>query len=100
MVNPILTRELAHANSLGKVQELQDQIESIRTVMERNVEMLLDRQEALGELEAKTNDLSAMSTGFRKNARKLRRWHLMNQVKWGVAIGTLVTASVRSPLRC
>ena len=97
-MDPILVRELAHANSLGKVQEIQDQIESIKAIMERNIEMLLDREEALGELEAKTSDLSAMAQMFRTNARVLRRRHLMNQVKWGVALGTLVSASIAIPI--
>jgi len=98
VMTPVLERELAHANSLGKVQEVQDQIESVRRIMEQNVEMMLDRQELLGSLEAKTSDLQEMAGIVRQKARRLRRWHLMNQVKWGVAIGTLVTASVAIPI--
>lgn len=60
--------------------------------------MMLDRQELLGSLEAKTSELETMAQGVRQKARRLRRWHLMNQVKWGVAIGTLVTASVAIPI--
>ena len=60
--------------------------------------MMLDRQELLGSLEAKTSDLQEMAGIVRQKARRLRRWHLMNQVKWGVAIGTLVTASVAIPI--
>ena len=66
--------------------------------MERNVEMILDRGEKLEDLEAKTDDLSTATLAFKKQARKLKRWHLMNQVKWGVAVGTLVTASVAIPI--
>jgi len=98
VMSPVLQRELEHANSLGRVQEVQDQIESVKRIMEQNVEMMLDRQELLDSLDAKTSDLNAAAGGFRKKARGLRRWHLMNQVKWGVAIGTLVTASVAIPI--
>ena len=35
VMTPVLERELAHANSLGKVQEVQDQIESVRRIMEQ-----------------------------------------------------------------
>jgi len=98
VMTPVLERELAHANSLGRVQEVQDQIDSVRRIMEHNVEMMLDRQELLDSLEERTNAMQEAAGGFRRRARGLRRWHLMNQVKWGVAVGTLVTASVAIPI--
>ena len=45
---PMLSREIEQANSTSKIQALQDQVESIRGIMERNVEMILDRQVDLG----------------------------------------------------
>ena len=45
---PVLWREIEQANSMSKIQALQDQVESIRGIMERNVEMILDRQVDLG----------------------------------------------------
>ena len=45
---PVIWREIEQANSMAKIQALQDQVESIRGIMERNVEMILDRQVDLG----------------------------------------------------
>lgn len=60
--------------------------------------MILDRQEMLESLEGKTSDLEDASRMFRKKTRAIRRWHLMNQVKWGVAVGTFVSAAVAIPI--
>lgn len=98
VMEPILERELAHANGSQKIEEVQNQISEVRTIMMRNVEMILDREEALKTIEDKANELRTHANLFRRKTRQLRRWHLMNQVKWGVAIGTLVTASIALPI--
>jgi len=98
VMEPILARELEHANSSQKIEEIQNQISEVRAIMMRNVEMILDREEALKNIEDKAKELRKNASGFRRKARQLRRWHLMNQVKWGVAIGTLVTASIALPI--
>jgi hypothetical protein len=60
--------------------------------------MILDRQEMLESLEGKTSELEDASRIFRKKTRALRRWHLMNQVKWGVAVGTALSVAVAIPV--
>lgn len=94
----VLVREIRDANSSAQLQRVSNQVEAVRGIMERNVEMLLDRGEKLDQLEGKADDLNAATKAFRAQARKLKRWHLMNQVKWGVAVGTLVTASIAIPI--
>ena len=95
---PVLQREVNSANSKRKIDELQNQISEVRKIMEQNVEMILDRQEALESLQEATEQLSQGANTFRKRTRALRRWHLMNQVKWGVMAGTIVTASIAIPI--
>jgi len=95
---PLLARELAHANSSQQLSRVEDQLNEVRRIMERNVEMILDRQEQLESIEAQTHELERAAGAFRKNTRKLRRFHLMNQVKWGVAVGTMVSAAVAVPI--
>ena len=94
----VLEREIAAANSDAKLRSVANQVEEVRAIMERNVETILDRGERLDALERKGDDLRTATGMFRKKARQLKRWHLMNQVKWGVAVGTLVTASVAVPV--
>jgi len=97
-VRSVLEREIAQANSNAALQRVANQVEEVRAIMERNVEMILDRGEKIDQLNAKSDQLSEATQAFKKQARKLKRWHLMNQVKWGVAVGTLVTASVAIPI--
>lgn len=94
----VLNREIATANSQAAIYTIQNQVEQVRSIMERNVEMILDRGEKLENLENKSDQLSQATLAFKKQARKLKRWHLMNQVKWGVAVGTIVTASIAIPI--
>ena len=94
----MLTRELSASNSSSAIETVQNQISEVRAIMERNVEMILDRQEQLESLEVKSKELSDAGKAFRKNTRKIRRYHLMNQVKYGVAIGTAVSAAVAIPV--
>jgi hypothetical protein len=124
-MEPVIRRELASANSTEQIDMVNDQIEMVRKIMEvlacfhgcaaalflsfaitefavffpqQNVELILDRQEQMESLEKKSSDLEAASKVFRKNTRTLRRWHLMNQVKWGVTIGTLISVAVAIPI--
>lgn len=94
----LLEREIATANSRAKLDNINNQVEQVRSIMERNVEMILDRGESLKDLEDKSDQLSTTTLAFKAQARKLKRWHLMNQVKWGVAVGTIVTVSVAVPI--
>jgi hypothetical protein len=98
VMEPVLRREIQHANSKRKIDELHNQISDVRKIMEQNVDMILDRQEDLEALSNKTEALASTANTFRKKTRQLRRWHLMNQVKWGVMVGTVVTASVAIPI--
>ena len=94
----VLEREIASANSSAALHKVANQVEEVRAIMERNVEMILDRGERLEDLDKKSEELSTATGMFRKQARKLKRWHLMNQVRFGLAVGTIVTASVAVPI--
>lgn len=98
VMEPILSREMQHANSSSQIEQIQNQLDDIKAIMHSNIETILDRQDQLEALEQKASDLNNASSLFRKNTRKLRRWHIMNQIKWGVAVGTLVTVSVAVPI--
>eukprot|EP00613_Pedinella_sp_CCMP2098_P045785 CAMPEP_0171778160 /NCGR_PEP_ID=MMETSP0991-20121206/58227_1 /TAXON_ID=483369 /ORGANISM="non described non described, Strain CCMP2098" /LENGTH=316 /DNA_ID=CAMNT_0012385043 /DNA_START=183 /DNA_END=1133 /DNA_ORIENTATION=+ len=97
-MEPVLMRELQHANGKEKIVEVENQISEVRNIMEKNVELILDRQEQLESLEAKSTELEKGAKQFRKGTRKLRRWHLMNQVKFGVAVGTVISLAVAVPI--
>jgi len=94
----MLEREVASANDFSAAESVTHKVEEVRAIMEHNVEMLLDRGDKLEKLEHQSESLKSAAGMFRKQSRKLKRWHLMNKVKWGVAVGTLVTASIAIPI--
>ena len=67
-------------------------------IMTENVELVLAKTEKLESLQAKSGELSAQAAAFNKGSKKLRRWALMNKVKYGVIAGTALTAAVAVPI--
>lgn len=88
---PVLQRELDNANTGLKQFQIENQVSEVRQIMLQNVEVMLDRQDRLNDLEQKSSNFEGAARTFQSGSRRLRRFHLMNQVKWGVAIGTGVT---------
>uniref|UniRef100_A0A7S1TW33 V-SNARE coiled-coil homology domain-containing protein n=1 Tax=Phaeomonas parva TaxID=124430 RepID=A0A7S1TW33_9STRA len=98
VIVPRLEQEIQRINTNNKLSELAGKVDDVKSIMIQNVDMILERQERLEALENQSEGLMEASQMFRTNARKLKRWHLMNQVKWGIALGTAVTASVAIPI--
>lgn len=90
-LRPVLERELDNANTGLKQFQIENQIGEVRQIMMQNVEVMLDRQDRLQDLEGKSQNFESAAHTFQSGSRRLRRFHLMNQVKWGVVIGTGVT---------
>uniref|UniRef100_A0A7R9U6L8 V-SNARE coiled-coil homology domain-containing protein n=1 Tax=Pinguiococcus pyrenoidosus TaxID=172671 RepID=A0A7R9U6L8_9STRA len=98
VLSPNLEREINHINSNKALEDLGRKVDDVKRIMIANVDAILERQEKLENLEDQSRELMDASRVFRTNARRLKRWHLMNQVKWGLAIGTVVTASIAIPI--
>lgn len=94
----VLEQQLEQCNNKGAIQRIQNQVDQVRALMANNVEMMLEREEQLDAMAVKAGELSKAAARFKKNTKKIRRWHLWNQVKWGVALGTVVSASVAVPI--
>lgn len=92
-IYPVLERELDHGNSGENVYQIENQIHEVKSTMLCNVEMMLDRSEKISDLESKSSQMEQATLLFKRKSRRLRRFHLSNQVKWGVAIGTMATAA-------
>merc|ERR1712032_321861 len=92
-IRPALEREVSRWNSGDKTHLIHNQLQEVKEVMCENVEKMLDRRERLSEIEAKSSDLGKASLLFKQKSRSLQRQHLMNQVKFGVVVGTCATAA-------
>eukprot|EP00238_Polyblepharides_amylifera_P012564 CAMPEP_0196585214 /NCGR_PEP_ID=MMETSP1081-20130531/49875_1 /TAXON_ID=36882 /ORGANISM="Pyramimonas amylifera, Strain CCMP720" /LENGTH=355 /DNA_ID=CAMNT_0041906685 /DNA_START=133 /DNA_END=1200 /DNA_ORIENTATION=+ len=99
---PILEQQLVAFSSqdprMQTLRRVHRQVDEVQAILAANVEKLLDRGEKLEEMELKSQALTETANAFKKGARTFKRWHLMNQAKWGIAAGTALTASVVVPV--
>ncbi|GAX19647.1 hypothetical protein FisN_19Hh229 [Fistulifera solaris] len=92
---PILQQRMEDITHLAKIVALEQQLETTRAIMERNIELILDREERLlRRLHEKASEANEMAQIFRKRTRKVRRMQLMQQAKHGIVVGTAITLGV------
>lgn len=92
---PILQQRMEEITYLAKIAALEQQLETTRAIMERNIELILDREEELlHKLQKKSAEANEMAQIFRKRARRVRRMQLMQQAKHGILVGTVITAGL------
>jgi len=94
----MLQRELHYANSKSAVDDVNEKISEVMEIMRQNVDRVLERSEKIELLEGKANNLSKAADVFQKTGKRLKRFHLMNKVKYGVVVGTAVTGVIALPI--
>jgi len=85
----VLTRLMAkHAAPLrdDKIGQINDQLKEVKTVMSRNIEMVLERGEKIEILVTKTEQMEAHAFRFNKKATTLRRKFCCANYKWGFVL--------------
>ena len=97
LVYEVLEKETPRRELVLTIATSGEPVEAVREIMgERR--MLLDRGEKLDALNDKADGCGA--TAFRQQARQAQAVAPEGKVKWGVAVGTLVTAWWRFRLPC
>lgn len=92
---PILQQRMEDITYLAKIVALEHQLETTRAIMERNIELIMDREEyLLNKLDKKTTEANEMAQIFRKRTRRVRRMQLMQHAKHGILVGTVITAGI------
>lgn len=91
---PILYQRMQEVQSMGRLAMCHEQLDGIKQVMGKNIELLLERGERLESLEHKASTLQQAAAVFKKRARTLRRVKMWQDAKYGVVIGTVVVTSV------
>lgn len=69
-------------------------VDSNKEQMGRNIDLLLERGDKLEDLQQEATKLEEMSCAFQKKAKKLRRVQMWQNAKYGLVVGTIVTAGV------
>lgn len=91
---PTLLQRMQQVKSQGKLAMVSHRVDEAKQIMGENIELLLDRGDRLDLLEEKATGLAKLSQQFHKRARQARRFQMWQQAKWGVAVGSVVTAGV------
>ncbi len=91
---PTLQQRMEQANSQGKTAMVSAKVDEVKSIMHDNIELLLDRGQKLDELDEKATALGKMSKMFHKRTRDAKRFQMWQQAKFGIAVGTAVTAGV------
>eukprot|EP00567_Pseudictyota_dubia_P007328 CAMPEP_0197435548 /NCGR_PEP_ID=MMETSP1175-20131217/3120_1 /TAXON_ID=1003142 /ORGANISM="Triceratium dubium, Strain CCMP147" /LENGTH=231 /DNA_ID=CAMNT_0042964609 /DNA_START=286 /DNA_END=981 /DNA_ORIENTATION=- len=91
---PLLQQRMEQVGHHGKLAMVNQSINTTKEIMARNIEMALDRGDALDDLDKRADELNVMSQQFKKRADQVKRFKMWQNAKHGVIIGTAVTAGV------
>lgn len=89
---PIMAQRMQEVAYLGKVAMVEQEIESLKQIMARNIDMIVDRGDKIERLQGESKQLNEMAAVFKKNSKKLKRKMLWQNAKYGLVLGTAVTA--------
>jgi hypothetical protein len=92
--SPTLQQRMNEVTYLGKMAAVHDEIDSLKQIMARNIDMIIDRGEKTGQLEKESKQLNEMAAVFKKNSKKLKRHMLWQNAKHGLVLGTAITVGV------
>jgi hypothetical protein len=79
---------------LGKMAMVQEEVDSLKQIMGRNINMIIERGEKVENLQGESKKLAEMAAVFKKNSKKLKKQMLWQNAKYGMVVGTAVTVGV------
>mmetsp|Transcript_17882 Transcript_17882/g.41380 ORF Transcript_17882/g.41380 Transcript_17882/m.41380 type:complete len:220 (-) Transcript_17882:352-1011(-) len=91
---PILLQRMQEVSYMGRMAMVHENVDGVKEVMADNIEAMLERGEKLEEMEERANRLQAMSHQFRKRTKAIKRFQQWQNAKYGMLVGTAVTAGV------
>ena len=91
---PILMQRMDEVSYLGKMAMVNEQLESLRGIMAKNIEIIIERGDKIDHLQKSTSKLQQMAIVFKKRSKQVKRQMLWQNAKHGMVIGTAITAGV------
>jgi hypothetical protein len=91
---PILLQRMEEVSYLGKHAMVNSQLDSLKSIMANNIEMILARGERIEKLQTDATRLTEMAAVFKTSAKKVKRQMLWQNAKHGLVLGTAITAGV------
>lgn len=78
----------------GKIKELQDDVNQLTSVMQTNVNKILERGDRMDALNERSELLSSRANEFRINSRSIRRKLWWQNLRFQIIIGIVITMLV------
>ena len=95
--SPVLAQRMEEVSYLGKLALCHKQLDETKSVMARNIELILEQEERLQNVTSqKARECNEMALAFKKKSKQLKRQMLWNNAKHGLILGTAITAGVAS----
>lgn len=90
---PILLQKMEQVSSQGKLAMVNQKINTAKEIMAENINLALEREETLEELQHQSEELNGMAKQFKKRAKQVKRFKMMQNAKHGVIVGGLVVGA-------
>jgi vesicle-associated membrane protein 2 len=90
--NDRFTREQQRPPS--QLDQTQQQVQEVVTIMRSNVEKVMERDSRLSELDARADSLSNSAHMFERRSNQVRRKMWWNNLKWKIILAVVVILSV------
>jgi hypothetical protein len=91
---PILLQRMEEVTYLGKLSMLHERLDASKQIMQDNITNILAQEEQLQRMDEETTRLQDMAAVFQQRSKKVRRMKMMQNAKYGLILGTAVTAGV------
>jgi vesicle-associated membrane protein 5 len=79
---------------MGRLAMVNEKVDNCKDQMHDNIKLILDNEGKIEELGEKATRMEQASHVFKKRARDIKRFHMWQNAKHGLVVGSLVTAGV------
>jgi len=91
---PTLQQQMENVEQIDKLAMMQQHVDETKAIMQNNIENILERGDKIEDLQEEAQKLNAAAKVFKKNAKKVKRFQMIQNAKHGVILGTAVTGVV------
>lgn len=81
---PILLQKIQQVPNMGKIDSLNKKIDTTVGMMQKNIDLMLERDETLTSLHQKSEELNGLAKLFKKRAKDVRRFRMIQNAKHGM----------------
>jgi vesicle-associated membrane protein 7 len=91
---PILLQRMQEVSYLGKMAMVNEELDSLKGIMSRNIELILERGERIEDMQEEASRLQEMAGVFKKTSKTVKRKMMWQNAKHGFVLGTAITVGV------